>query len=168
MELKLELLLIIFVIVGLYLLSLKKDLGKTKIAIRKSLNIMLMTTPFLIAALVLMGLFSVLIEPQMVKDLLGEEQGLSAYVIATLIGFPLPGPRYAIYPLIQELINDGASIGVAATIISGQQIIDVPEGFLLEIKLLGWRFFIIRTISAVIIVFLLGLIIGTIFLYIPL
>jgi uncharacterized membrane protein YraQ (UPF0718 family) len=164
---RIELVLLVVVIGGMYAYTIIKDLEKTKLAVIKTFKVMISTFPFLIAALMLVGLFKILLEPQLVVDLLGEQQGIMALVIATFIGFPLPGPRYAVYPLARQLYDYGASVGVVAAIICGQQIIDVPDGFILEIKLLGWRFFAIRTVIAVIVVFLEGLLVSIVFIFLP-
>ncbi|NHI92179.1 MAG: hypothetical protein EAX96_06715 [Candidatus Lokiarchaeota archaeon] len=144
----------------LYLISLKKDKEKTKKAIKKSLKIFITALPLFAVALILTGLFysDIIMPPYFVEQVLGTSAGLVGILIGTLLGFPMPGPRYAIYPLSMVLLQKGAGVGTITALIMGQQIIDVPEGCFIEIKYMGTKFFIIRTIISVLVVFTSGVI----------
>ena len=144
----------------LYLISLKKDREKTIKAVRKSLKIFITALPLFAVALILTGLFysDAIMPPHFVEQVLGSSAGLMGILIGTLLGFPMPGPRYAIYPLSAVLLQKGAGVGTITALIMGQQIIDVPEGCFIEIKYLGVKFFVIRTLISVLVVFVSGLI----------
>ncbi|MFX1297332.1 MAG: hypothetical protein ACFFD2_21065 [Promethearchaeota archaeon] len=165
-------------VIILYIISLKKNKEKTKQAVRKSLRIFIVTLPIFFFALILMGLLmnEHVLPPEWVTNVLGPYQssGLQGIFIGTMMGFPLPGPRYAIYPIANALywvgteeyveLGTGAGLGMIGALICSQQIIDVPEGMFIEIKMMGKWFFAYRTLTAVIVVFMAGIIIEFIFL----
>ncbi|MHA1799266.1 MAG: hypothetical protein ACTSVY_12545 [Candidatus Helarchaeota archaeon] len=147
-------------VIILYLISLNKDKEKTVNAIKKSLKIFITALPLFTVALILTGLFysDIIMPPHFVETVLGSEAGIIGILIGTFLGFPLPGPRYAIYPLSAVLLQKGAGVGTITSLIMGQQIIDVPEGCFIEIKMMGTRFFLIRTLISVFVVFISGVI----------
>ena len=148
-----------------YLYSNTKSKEKTVRAVKKALKIFITALPIFVVALMLTGLFySPYIMPEWwVRSILGSQSGFLGIWIGTLMGFPMPGPRYAIYPLAQVLLLKGAGYGTIGALICGQQIIDVPEGCFIEMKMLGARFFIVRTLISVAVVFIAGVIIEIIY-----
>ena len=160
-------------VIILYVISLSKNKEKTKKAIRKSLKIFIITLPIFFFALILMGLLmnEYVLPPAWVYTTLGpySNSGFNGIFIGTMMGFPLPGPRYAIYPIANALYwtgggaGLGAGLGMIGSLICSQQIIDVPEGMFIEIKMLGWKFFAYRTFTAVVVVFMAGVIIEFLF-----
>ena len=162
-------------VIVLYLISLSKNREKTRLAIKKALKLFLISLPIFFFALILMGLLmnEYILPPSWVQETLGsfDNSGLQGIFIGTMMGFPLPGPRYAIYPIANALYwaagpenpGMGAGLGMIAALICSQQIIDVPEGMFIEIKMMGWRFFAYRTLTAVIVVFMAGVIVEFLF-----
>ncbi|HUX99559.1 MAG TPA: hypothetical protein VMV49_08405 [Candidatus Deferrimicrobium sp.] len=156
------------IVIILYMISLNKDKEKTKKAVKKSIKLFIITLPIFVFALILMGLLlnDYVLPPTWIQSVLGpyQDSGLQGVFIGTMLGFPLPGPRYAIYPIANALYHSGAGLGTIGALICSQQIIDVPEGMFIEIKMMGTRFFAIRTMTAVIVVFMAGVIIEFLFL----
>ncbi len=154
-------------VVVFYAISLKKDKEKTKKAVRKSLRLFIITLPIFFFALILMGLLMnpYVLPHDWVIEVLGpyQDSGFQGIFIGTMLGFPLPGPRYAIYPIANALYHSGAGLGTIGALICSQQIIDVPEGMFIEIKMMGTKFFAYRTLTAVIVVFMAGVIIEFLF-----
>lgn len=156
------------IVLVLYTISLTKDKEKTKQAIKKSLRMFILSLPLFFFALVLMGLLMnpEVLDPNWIFSNLGpyDISGFKGIFIGTMLGFPLPEPRYAIYPIANALYwiagtpGAGAGLGMISALICGQQIIDVPEGMFIEMKMLGWRFFAYRTLTAVVVVFMAGVI----------
>ncbi len=149
-------------VIILYLISFRKSKEKTKAAIKKAIRLFIITLPIFFFALILMGLLmnDYVLPPDWVVNTLGPyaNSGFKGIFIGTMMGFPLPGPRYAIYPIANALYVNGAGLGMIAALICSQQIIDVPEGMFIEIKMMGWRFFAYRTFTAVVVVFMAGVI----------
>jgi len=155
-------------VIILYLISFKKSREKTKSAAKKSLYLFIITLPIFFFALILMGLLmnEYILPPDWIVSTLGPyaNSGFKGIFIGTMMGFPLPGPRYAIYPIANALYSGGAGLGMIAALICSQQIIDVPEGMFIEIKMMGWRFFAYRTFTAIVVVFMAGVIVEFMFL----
>ncbi|MHA1650312.1 MAG: permease [Candidatus Helarchaeota archaeon] len=162
-------LLIGILVIVFYIISYKKNKAKTRIAIKKSLRIFIISLPIFVVALMLMGLLmnDYVLPPEWIQNTLGSQTGVQGIFIGTMLGFPLPGPRYAIYPIANALYWKGAGLGTIGALICGQQIIDVPEGMFIEIKMMGTRFFAYRTLTAVIVVFMAGCITEIVFWFIP-
>ena len=154
-------------VIILYIYSLTKNKEKTVKAVKKSLRLFIITLPIFFFALILMGLLmnDTILPPTWVSDTLGEyaTSGFDGIWFGTLMGFPLPGPRYAIYPIANALFWKGGGLGMIGALICSQQIIDVPEGMFIEIKMMGWKFFAYRTFTAVVVVFMAGVIIEFLF-----
>ncbi len=150
-----------------YTISALKSGEKTKKAFFKSLRLFGVTLPIFFFALILMGLLmnDYILPSDWVINVLGPYQnsGFQGIFIGTMMGFPLPGPRYAIYPIANALFQSGAGLGTIGALICSQQIIDVPEGMFIEIKMMGTRFFAYRTFTAVVVVFMAGVIIEFLF-----
>lgn len=138
-----------------YAWSFRKDRAKTVDALRKSANAAVTALPIFFLAVIFSGQINALMSGDDIERLYGV--GSLGVVWATLLGFILPGPRYAIYPLANVFIENGASWGSVVTMISSQQLIDVPEGMFIEIKYLRMRFFLVRLLNAVVISLLAGI-----------
>ncbi|MHA1758658.1 MAG: permease [Promethearchaeota archaeon] len=138
----------------LYIVSFKKDKDKTIKAIKDSVKTALRGIPLFFFAILFCSELSIVISGESISNNFGVNS--NGVFFATLLGFLLPGPRYAIYPLAQLFLREGASYGSVVSMISSQQLIDVPEGMFIEIKYLRMRFFSIRLINATIISLLAG------------
>lgn len=77
-------------------------------------------------------------------------------IIAELVGFISPGPRYIIYPIIVKLVEMGVSTGVIIALIGGHVLIE-PSTYLVETGFFGWRFPFKRFLVAFFITFLAGM-----------
>ncbi len=137
------------VVLFFYLWSIKKDRTRTLQAFKKSIKFVLKSLPLFFLAVLLIGFMKEVLLPneEAIFDAFGSAG--TGILWATLLGFLLPGPRYAIYPLAELMLVGGASIGSVMALIASQQLIDVPEGCFIEIKYLGSKFFMARLIIAV-------------------
>jgi len=142
-----------WIIVGMivavfYVWSAKKDREKTKQALRKSGKFIVKSLPLFFLAVLLIGFLTIVLFPdqETILVLFGNEN--IGILWATLLGFLLPGPRYAIYPLAEVILVAGGSVGAVMALIASQQLIDVPEGCFIEIKYLGNKFFLARLVIA--------------------
>ena len=77
-------------------------------------------------------------------------------IIAELVGFISPGPRYIIYPIIVKLVEMGVSTGVIIALIGGHVLIE-PSTYLVETGFFGWRFPFKRFLVAFFVTFLAGM-----------
>ncbi len=133
-----------------YIYGWRKDKKRTVQGIKKSGKFVIKSLPLFFLAVLLIGFMKEVLLPdqQSVIDAFGNADVGILY--ATLLGFILPGPRYAIYPLAEFILVSGGSIGSVMALIASQQLIDVPEGCFIEIKYLSTKFFAARLVIAVI------------------
>ncbi len=138
----------VFVLV-FYLWGWRKDKERTIRGFKKSGKFVIKSLPLFFLAVLLIGFMKEVLLPdqQTVLDAFGNEN--IGILWATLLGFVLPGPRYAIYPLAEYILVAGGSVGSVMALIASQQLIDVPEGCFIEIKYLSMKFFGARLIIAV-------------------
>ena len=141
----------------IYLISFLKNIEKTLSALKIAIDHLKKGLPIIFAAMLITGVLYVLIKPDFIKLYLSESSLITGILIATLLGYLFPGPRYIIYPVAKFLLLKGAAISVVLVLIFSQQLIDVPDGMFIEIKMLGWRFFIIRLIVATAVCIIAGL-----------
>ena len=73
--------------------------------------------PLLLLALAAAGLLRVLVPAQMVSDYLGNHSPIRGIFLAWGVGALLPGAPYVVLPLAAVLLERGASIGAAATVV---------------------------------------------------
>jgi len=77
-------------------------------------------------------------------------------VVAELIGFVSPGPRYVLYPILVKLVEAGVIGGAIIALIGGHVLIE-PSTTLIEAGFFGWRFPFKRFIVSFVITFLAGI-----------
>jgi len=142
----------------IYYISYKKDKNKTIYAIKKAYKQSLSGLVILIIAMFFTGILYIIMDPEMVKTYLSSAAFPVGILIATLLGYLLPGPRYVIYPVARFLLDQGAAVSVILVLIFSQQLIDVPDGMFIEIKMLGWRFFVARLLISTALCIIAGLI----------
>jgi uncharacterized membrane protein YraQ (UPF0718 family) len=144
------------VVLVMYIWGVRKNRVRTAEAIRKSGRFVVKALPLFFLAVLLIGFMKIILLPnnQVILDAFGNAD--LGILWATLLGFLLPGPRYAIYPLAKEILVVGGSIGAVMALIASQQLIDVPEGAFIEIKYLGSWFFLARLVIAILTTFAAG------------
>ena len=138
-----------------------KNREKVFLALKKVKSTIWKMLPLFFLAILFTSELEFLINPESIKTYYGltaGQIGLLGVLYGTLLGFPLPGPRYAIYPLARFFLQNDASIGSVGSMIASQQLIDVPDGMFMEIKFMKYRYFISTLTNAFIISFLAGLI----------
>ncbi len=137
------------IVLLLYVWSVTRDHDRTVRALKRSVRFVVKSLPLFFLAVLLIGFMKEILLPndQAILDAFGSAG--TGIFWATLLGFLLPGPRYAIYPLAEVMLAAGASIGAVMALIASQQLIDVPEGCFIEIKYLGPKFFAARLVIAI-------------------
>ncbi len=76
-------------------------------------------------------------------------------IIAEIVGFLAPGPRYWIYPVLRVLAKSGVEAAVIIALIGGHVLIE-PATSILEAGYFGWRFPLKRFIASFIVIYILG------------
>jgi len=76
--------------------------------------------PILILSFVIGGVLEVLIPRQQLSRWLGREAGLRGILTGCAVGALLPGPPYALYPMIISLFKGGAGVGALVGLLTGK------------------------------------------------
>lgn len=76
--------------------------------------------PILILSFAIGGLLEVLIPRQQLTRWLGAEAGLRGILTGCAVGALLPGPPYALYPMIMSLFKGGAGVGALVGLLTGK------------------------------------------------
>ncbi len=67
--------------------------------------------PLLFLGFLLVGLIQVLIPKEMITRWLGTEAGIKGILVSCVAGGLIPGPPYAVFPMVAGLYRAGAGIG---------------------------------------------------------
>ena len=114
----------------------------------------------LLLALGVAGFLRVLIPQEVVSSYLGPASGMKGYMIAWGVGAVTPGAPFTIYPIAATLLEAGSGIGQIMTMILSASIGVALTRVPYEVAFLGWRFSLLRFLSAFVVPLLGGLIAG--------
>jgi uncharacterized membrane protein YraQ (UPF0718 family) len=81
--------------------------------------------PTLLISFAVAGLMQVLIPRDQLMRWLGREAGFRGILIGCVVGALIPGPPYAMYPVVASLYQGGASIGALVGLMSGKALWNV-------------------------------------------
>ena len=91
-------------------------------------------------------------------SILGYNRALNV-MLGTVSGIVFPGPRYIIYPFINQIINLGFGSGFIIALLYSQQLLSEPEGFVLEVKYFGKRYALFWALM------IIGIVFSTVFIF---
>lgn len=74
--------------------------------------------PIILLGFTIAGLVQVLIPRELVASWLGQEAGIKGILIASAAGGLLPGPPYAVFPLVGGLYRSGVGLGPVVSFLS--------------------------------------------------
>ena len=118
--------------------------------------LLLQILPILIFAFVIVGLIPVIIPKEAIARLVGEGSGMRGILVGSAAGGLMPGPPYAVFPIVAGLYKQGAGIGPMVAFLtswSTWQLARIP----FVVALLGPRFTIIWFASIIIFIPIVGL-----------
>jgi uncharacterized membrane protein YraQ (UPF0718 family) len=125
-----------------------KDPGLPLIGARNGLAMLAFILPRLIPALILAGLFQVLVPQDVVSRHFGREAGLKAIVIATGAGMVTPGGPMVSVPFMVALANSGAALPALVAYMTSWSLFGVQRIIAWEAPLMGWSFVWVRVIPS--------------------
>lgn len=102
----------------LLLISLIKDTKKTKKAVKKGWIAFMKIMPILIPLFIIVGVLLSVITPDTIKEVLGEDSGITGVLIGMLAGSVAFMPPFVTYPLGAELIKNGAGYPQVAAFVT--------------------------------------------------
>lgn len=83
--------------------------------------------PLFLLALVAAGLLKVLVPTEIVQEYLGGGTPYRSIVLGWLIGGVMPGAPFVTLPVAAVLLEEGASIGAAATLVMSASLVGVTR-----------------------------------------
>jgi uncharacterized membrane protein YraQ (UPF0718 family) len=141
-----------FVLAGLALalgiVAYVKDPGLPLIGARNGLSMLAFILPRLVPALVLAGLFQVLVPQEVVSRHFGREGGIKALVLATGAGMLAPGGPMVSVPFMVALAHSGAALPALVAYMTSWSLFGVQRIIAWEAPLMGWKFVWVRIVPS--------------------
>jgi len=134
--------------ITLAIVAYVKDPSLPLIGARNGFAMLAFILPRLIPALILAGLFQVLVPQEVVSRHFGREGGLKAILIATGAGMLTPGGPMVSVPFMVALANSGAALPALVAYMTSWSLFGVQRIIAWEAPLLGWRFVWVRVIPS--------------------
>jgi len=142
--------LIIYSLVSVLLIvSLLKDVGKTKLALKKAFKSFVSIMFILIPLFLFVGLMLAVITPDTIKSVIGADSGFFGVILATIIGGIAFIPPFVSYPLGADLLANGAGYPQIAALVTALMSIGVVY-ISAETKYFGAKATFLRNTLAVI------------------
>ncbi len=102
----------------LLVISIVKDKGKTKKAVKKGWMAFIKIVPVLIPLFLIVGIVLSIVTPQTIKTVLGEESGILGVLTGMLVGSIAFMPPFVTFPLGAELLDNGAGYPQVAAFVT--------------------------------------------------
>jgi len=112
--------------------------------------------PLLLLSFLVAGLLQVLIPKEQIRRWLGTESGLRGVILGCIAGGLVPGPPYAVFPVVASLYQAGAGIGAVVGFVTAWSLWSASR-FPTELAILGPRPALIRFLSTLVFPPLAGL-----------
>ncbi len=143
----------------LLLLSLIKDKGKTKKALRKAWKSFENILPQFLVVLVMVGVLLTLMDSEMILRLIGTDSGWFGVLLSAVVGAVTLIPGFVAFPTAAMLLEGGAGYMQIAAFISTLMMVGIVT-LPVEITFFGKRLAIYRNILAFFFSFLVAFVIG--------
>lgn len=141
-----------FILAGLALafaiVAYLKDPSLPLIGARNGFAMLAFILPRLVPALILAGLFQVLVPQEVVSRHFGREAGLKAILIATGAGVLTPGGPMVSVPFMVAAANSGAALPALVAYMTSWSLFGVQRIIAWEAPLLGWHFVWVRVLPS--------------------
>jgi uncharacterized membrane protein YraQ (UPF0718 family) len=125
-----------------------KDPSLPLIGARNGFSMLAFIVPRLVPALVLAGLFQVVIPQETVSRHFGEAGGLRAILMATGAGMITPGGPMVSVPFMVALANSGAALPSLVAYMTSWSLFGLQRIIAWEAPLMGWKFVWVRVIPS--------------------
>jgi uncharacterized membrane protein YraQ (UPF0718 family) len=125
-----------------------KDPSLPAIGARNGLSMLGFVLPRLVPALLLAGLFQVVVPQEVVSRYFGREAGLRGLVMAMVAGIMTPGGPMVSVPFLVALANSGAALPALVTYMTAWSLFGLQRIIAWEAPLMGWKFVWVRIIPS--------------------
>ncbi|MBI4635018.1 MAG: permease [Candidatus Rokubacteria bacterium] len=125
-----------------------KDPSLPAIGARNGLSMLWFLLPRLVPALILAGLFQVVVPQEFVSRHFGREGGLRAIAMATVAGILTPGGPMVSVPLLVAIANSGAAMPSLVAYMTSWSLFGMQRIIAWEAPLMGWHFVLVRALPS--------------------
>ena len=139
---------LVVVAIVLAILAYTKDPGLPAIGVKNGLSLLWFVLPRLVPALIVAGLFQVLVPQDVIARHFGRESGLKAIVFAAAAGIVTPGGPMVSVPLLVALANSGAAMPSLVAYMTSWSLFGLQRIIAWEAPLMGWRFVSVRVVAS--------------------
>jgi uncharacterized membrane protein YraQ (UPF0718 family) len=133
---------------ALAVIAYLKDPGLPLIGARNGLSLLWFILPRLVPALILAGLFQVLVPRDLVSRHFGQQSGLKAILLATFAGVLTPGGPMVSVPFMVALANSGAAMPPLVAYMTSWSLFGMQRIISWEAPLMGWHFVAVRVVPS--------------------
>lgn len=143
----------------LLLFSFLKDKRKTLLSLKKAWKMFTGVLPQFVAILLFVGVALVVLSPETIRRMIGEETGFIGMLLASLVGAFSLVPVMIAFPIVSELLKSGAGIIQMAVLVSTLTtvgLITIP----IETKYLGKKIAVLRNMLAFVFSFITAYLMG--------
>jgi uncharacterized protein len=119
-------------------------------------NIVVMV-PRIAMAIVVAGLFAVILPAELVANWLGRDSGMMGIVVGSLAGGVTPGGPMLSFPIVTILFKAGAGVGPLIAYLTAWSVFALHRLFAYELPMMGARFALLRLASSLALPFLAGI-----------
>jgi uncharacterized protein len=134
-----------------------KDSAMLGIALEKSGRLFLGIWPELLLGFVLAGLVDVLVPEAVLTKWLGEQHLGYGILAGWVLGLLLPGGPYLLFPLVANLMRQGAAAGPLIALLSAKVLLSPIRMVSYEAPLLGWPMTLARFLPSLLLPPVIGL-----------
>lgn len=145
----------------LYGVSFHKDREKTGRAVQKAWKMMRNVLPYFLVILLLTGTALRVLTPQAIQNLIGSQSGIRGMALSAVTGAVALVPVLAVFPVVSELLKNGAGTAQMAVFISALTTVGLVT-LPLESRYLGIRAAVLRNLLFFLFAFLTSFVLGVI------
>ena len=147
------------VTIVLLVISLIKDMNKTKMSLKKAWKAFENILPEFLVVILLVGVLLAVLNPEVIGKIIGSSSGWLGVMFAAIVGAVTLIPGFVAFPTAAMLLKSGAGymqIGAFVSTLMMVGIVTMP----VEIKYFGRKLTILRNVLAFIFSFIVAYIIG--------
>jgi uncharacterized membrane protein YraQ (UPF0718 family) len=125
-----------------------KDPSLPLIGAKNGLSLLAFILPRLVPALILAGLFQVVVPQESVSRYFGRTGGMRAILMATGAGMITPGGPMVSVPFMVALANSGAALPSLVAYMTSWSLFGLQRIIAWEAPLMGWKFVFVRVLPS--------------------
>ena len=153
---------LLYVVAAILLtISFLKDKKKTLLSLKRAWRMFANILPQFIAILLIVRLLGEVIKPDIIQRIIGTDSGCIGMILASMLGAVTLVPAIIAFPVIAELLKNGAGITQIAVFISTLTTVGLVT-MRMEIEYLGKKTALLRNMLAYLFSFITAYIIGAI------